>query len=189
MCIATLGLIGAGLGAAGSISSGFAAANAASYNAQVANNNATIARQNAAYSASATAAQTTEAGLKARQADAGVMAAAAANNLDVNTGSPADVETSQREIGNYDTAVTASRGAQQVYGYQSQAAGYQAQAGLDQSEVGSDIAGGFLKAGGSLLSGTPQTNALYAWMQPNGAGGTSLSGDASQTGATDLEFG
>lgn len=152
MCLATLALAGAGASAAGSVIGGVSQANAAAYQGQVAANNATTARRNAAYSASATAAQTEEAGLKARQQQGAVRTGIAANGLDVNSGSAVDVQQSQREISGLDTANVGARGAEQVYGYRTQAAGYQAQSELDQSQVAPDIIGGVLKGGGSLLA-------------------------------------
>lgn len=170
-------LIAAGVGAVGSLVGGIASGNAANYQAKIAENNAVIARQNAAHSAAATASQTEQAGLKARAQSAGVRAGIAANNLDVDTGSPVDVQTSQREIGALDTETVANRGAEEVYGYQSQAVGYQAQSKLDRSEAGSDYLGGVLKAAGglaanpsvdstfsSLMSGTPSVPSSYQWM-------------------------
>lgn len=192
MCPATIALVGVAASAAGALGTGISSAESASYQAQVAKNNAQIARQNAQYSAGAGAAQTETEGLKARAASAAVEAGEAANNLDVGSGSPADVLTSERELGALDTATVANRAAETVYGYQTQAAGFQAQSELDQSQVGWDIAGGLLKAGGdvgsnptadstlgSLLSPSSSTSAsganlTYTWMQGPLTGGTSL---------------
>lgn len=179
MCPATLALAAVAANAAGSILGGVTAAESASFQGQIAKNNATAAQQNAAYSAKASAAQTEQAGLKAAQQDAGVKAAGAANNLDVNTGSPLDIQESQRKLGVLDTATVANRGAEQVYGYATQERNFSAQAAADQAEVGPDIAGGVLKAAGSvaggvsqtsLLSGSPSVSAPYKWMASNDAG-------------------
>lgn len=177
MCPGTIALTAAAVSAAGAISGGIAQGNAANYQGQVAANNATIARQNATYSAGAAAATTERAGLKARAQDAGVRSGIAANGLDVNSGSAADVQTSQRELGALDTGTVANNGALQVYGYQTQATGYQAQSTLDKQEAGADVAGGFMKAAGtllanptvdsfgsSLLSGAPSLPSNYSWM-------------------------
>lgn len=186
MCPGTLALVTAAASAAGAIGGGIASANAAGYQGQVAANNAIIARQNAAYSASAASSQTQQAGMKARAQGANVRTGLAANGLDVNSGSPAEVQVGQREIGSLDTATVAARGAEQVYGYQAQATGYDAQSKLDQSEQGWDIAGGVLKAGGdllgnpsvdkglkglsSLLTGPSTVPAQFAWMQSGSTG-------------------
>lgn len=186
MCPGTLALVAAGAAAAGSVVKGVGSADAASYQATVARNNATIARQNAGYSAAAGSAEVTQEGLKTRAAGANVRAGLAANGLDVSTGSPADVQVGQREIGGLDTATVASRAAEQVYGYQTQATSYDAQANLDSAQVPFDIAGGALGAVGSLagnpsvqsgfsslLSGAPSVPDNYAWMQ-SGSSATEL---------------
>ena len=154
--------------------------------AQVAANNATIARQNEAYSAQATSVNTTQEGLKARAADAGVKEAAAANNLDVTSGSPAEVEVSQRELGALDVAQTASRGAQEVYGYGAQAANFEGQEKLESSQVAPDIAGGVLGATSSIIGGSPQVPGLYQWMQSSGGAGGS--NPTTAVGDTDVPY-
>lgn len=154
-----MALIGAGLMAAGAVSQGAASSQAANYSAQVAYNNAATARRNAQYAASASSAQVTQEGLKAAQRNAGVRVAAAANNLDVNTGSPASVEESQKQLGALDVATVASRGAEQVYGYETQATDFQAQGALDRSQARYDLVGGVLKGAGAL-AGNPSVDAL-----------------------------
>lgn len=174
----TLPLLGAGLMAGSSVLGGIASGNAANYQAQVASNNAQIARGYARYSAGAGATQIEEAGLKDRQQTAGVRAAAAANGVDVNSGSAADLQVSQRELGGLDQATTASRAAEAVYGYEAQAQSYGAQSKLDRSEALGDVVGGLLKGGGqlagaspnipeftSLASGEPSVPQTYQWMQ------------------------
>lgn len=186
MCPGTIALIGAGVSAAGAIGGGIAQGNAANYQAQVATNNAIIAKQNAGYSAGAASTGIEEAGLKARSQNAGVRAGLAANGLDVNTGSPAEVQTSERELSDLNTATVANNDALQVYGYQTQESGYTGQAKLDRSEATSDYAGGVLKAAGgllsnpsvdsfgsSLLSGAPSVPANYQWMATPGASNAS----------------
>jgi hypothetical protein len=155
MCPGTIALVATAASAASSIGGGIAAASSANYQGQVARNNAIISQQNAGYSASATSAATTQAGLKARAADANVKAAAAANNVDVNTGSPSNVETSQRELGGLDTATVTNRGAQQVYGYESQATSYEAQSKADFAQAPFDVIGGFVGAAGDVAKGIP----------------------------------
>ncbi len=137
----------------GDLLKGISSAESASYQAQVARNNAQIERQNAAYSAGATAADTERAGLEARAKLGGVRTALAANNLSVNSGSAANVQIGQRMLGNLDTATVASRGAREVYGYQTKATSFQSEANLKQAEVIPDIAGGVLGAAGDVASG------------------------------------
>ena len=168
-----LGPIGAGLGAGGSIMSGFAQANAAKYQATVASNNALIAEQNAQYAAGAGATQVENQELKEAQQQAGVRAGLAADGVDVNSGSAAKVQTSQREIGALDTSAVASHAAETVYGYRTQAQSYDAQSALDKAEVPGDIIGGFLKGGSIIGSAAP--NLPTGWMGGNPKG--ALAGD------------
>lgn len=174
-----------GLQAGGQVLGGIANANSAHYQAQVADNNATIAKQNANYAASAAAAQTERAGLKARAQFGAVRSGIAASGIDVNSGSAADTQVSQREIGNLDTQTVANNAALKVYGYQTQATNFTAQSGLDESQVGPDIIAGITSAAGSAashaelfssgstspsaISGAPSVPPDYAWMQ-NGTG-------------------
>jgi hypothetical protein len=173
-------LPGIGLGATlgGDIGGGIAQARAASYQAQVARNNALVESRNAAHAAQVTAVQTEDEGLKARSQGAQVRAGLAAQGVNVNSGSAADVQAGQRLIGALDQSTVANRGAEAVYGYQTEATGYQAQAKLDQAEVGSDVVGGILKGAGaaagespnipggiaSTISGSPSVPSAYQWM-------------------------
>jgi hypothetical protein len=181
-----MAIIGDAIKAGGQFLGGIAQGQADSYQAKVASNNAIAARQNAAYAASAGAAQTEEAGLKARNQAASVRAGQAAEGVDVNSGSAADVQTSQREIGALDTATVSNNAALEAYGYQSQATSFQAQANLDRAEAGyAPFAGAIQGAGtllsnpsvdssfSSLLSGTPSTPPNYQWMQSSGTGSSS----------------
>lgn len=186
-----LPLIALAASAGGQLAQGFGAANAANYQAAVAENNATIARGNAGYTAGAGATEIEDAGLKARSESAGVRSSLAANGVDVNTGSAAGVQVSQREIGQLDTETVANRAALDVYGYQTQATSYDAQAQLDRMQASGDILSGVLGAAGSvagnaqftsLLSSAPGLPSNYQWM-----GGNSAGGDAS--GAEDIGFG
>jgi hypothetical protein len=179
MCIATLALVGAGIGAAGQVMNGIAQGNAASYQAKVAQNNAIIEKQNAAYAASAGAAQTEQSGLAERGRQAKLRAGIAANGLDVNTGTPADLQTSSRELGLLDTQTVSNNAAKQAYGYEAKSTGYSAQAQLDEAQAGfAPIAGVIGAAGtllsnpsvdsgisGSLLSSNPSVGSNFQWMQ------------------------
>ena len=161
--------------------SGLSQANAAGYQAQIARNNAQIARQNAAYSAQAGSAQITAAGEKARQQQGAVRAAIAANGIDVSSGSAADVQVSQREIGALDVANVAQRAANTVYGYQTQASNFTAEAALEQSKVVPDILGGIL---GGVSSGL---STAHSWMggNPTNASGGDFGNPVSSSENTD----
>jgi hypothetical protein len=180
MCIATVTAIAAVTaavtGATAAVAGGIAQQRSANYQAQVARNNAVIAQQNAAHAASAGAAQTEAASMKAAQRQGLLRAALGANGLDVNSGSAADVQTGQRELGNLDAATTANNAALEVYGYQTQSGNQTAQSGLYGLEAAFAPAEGALKGAGILLSNSSVDSALA-----HGAndifGSSQLSGD------------
>lgn len=173
------------LGAVGSISQGNAAAAAAGqnarmseYQAQVARNNQIIANQNAEHEAEVGVEQAGRKSMEGAATGAKIKVATAANGIDPNSGSAARVAVSQREIAKLDTETVLNNSQQKVYGYRAQAANFGAQGGLDTmqenlqwNQVGSDITGGYLKAGSTLLSGASS-------MFGGGGGGGGFTGNA-----------
>lgn len=149
---AVLAVAGAGISAVGTIEQGQAASNAASYQATVAQNNAIIANQNADYAVKAGEATAAATSMKGAATSAAIKTSQAANGIDVNSGSAAVVQASQREKNVLDTETVMNNAELQAYGYRAAATGYTANAGLDtlqatQAPIGADIA-----AGGNLLS-------------------------------------
>lgn len=165
---AGVAIAGAAVSAYGSISSGIAQGKAASYQAQVAQNNSTIAQRNATYATQAGEAQATEKSLQNAQQLGKIKAAQAANGVDVNSGSAADVQASQREIGQVDTENTVQQSLLQAYGYRQQAATYAGQAGLDQAESSNDVEGGILSGAGGLLGSAGSVGTK--WLASQGGG-------------------
>lgn len=158
---ATGAVVSAGSAVAGGISQG----HALGYQAQVARNNATIAGQNAEYATQAGAVKTEQAGLKARAQLGQVRTSLAANGLDVNSGSAADVQTSQREIGALDQETVAHNAALETYGYKTQVAGYTDQSKLLNREAAFAPIEGAFKGLGSLISAAPGIADKFGWMQ------------------------
>jgi hypothetical protein len=152
MGLPALAFAGLGLSAIGTIGSGIAQSQAASYQAQVARQNAQTARENAQYAEEAGATQTQLAGRKAAAELGAVRAGFAANNIDVNSGSALDTQVSERQAGLLSQESVANNALLQAYGYRTQATGYQAQAGLLQGQAETAIPGSILSGGGSLLS-------------------------------------
>ena len=161
----TLGILGAGVSAAGSIVGGISSSNAAKYQAQVAENNALIERQNADYAMKAGEAQTEKSSLRGAANLAAIKASQAANGVDVNTGSNLDVQESARETNKLDTLTTLNNAQLQAYGYRTQATAFESQAQLDKSAANSDLIGGFLGVGGSLLGNASGLN--FKWGSPD----------------------
>jgi len=167
--LAIASVVAGGIGTAtsvlGAISSGEAQSQAAAYQAQVARNNATIASQNAEYATRAGNEKAEQASLAARQQDAAVRSAIAANDIDVNTGSAADVQAGQAEQGELNTNQTVTNAALTAYGYRSQSTNFTAEAGLEQAQSGYDATAGFVNAGGDLLSGASSLGFKWAGYQ------------------------
>ena len=130
-----LGLVGAGVSAVGSIEQGQAQSNAATYQAQVAQNNAIIEQQNAQYAVEAGQAKAQATSLKGAATSGKLKTAQAANNIDVNSGSAVNVQQSQRETNELDPETVLNNAELQAYGYRSQAVNDTAQAGLYSAEA------------------------------------------------------
>ena len=119
-----LPIVGAGLSAFGTLESGL-------YASQVSSNNAQIARQNADYTEKAGFAQAVNQSMKGAAAGARLKTELAANGVDVNTGSAADVETSQRAAATLDTENVLNNAELSAYGYTTQANNFEAQSQQD----------------------------------------------------------
>jgi hypothetical protein len=116
-----LGLVGAATSAIDTIESGQATANAASYQAQVAQNNAIIAEQNAAYASEAGLASAAATSMKGAAASGKVKATQAASGIDVNTGSAVNVQASERETNVLNTETVLNNAELRAYGYRARA--------------------------------------------------------------------
>lgn len=159
------GIAGAGVSAIGAISSGQAQAANANYQAQVAKNNATIAGQNAEYATQAGAVKAESTSLQARDQEAKVRVGLAASGIDVNSGSAADVETTQRETGSLSTQTVVDNAALQAYGYRTTGTSFTAEAGLDTAVAAQAPGAALLTGGGGLLSNISSVGNSYAKLQ------------------------
>lgn len=165
--LAATAAIGAGLSAVGSISSGIAQSQAASYNAAIARNNQIAAQQNATYAIEAGTAQEEATGQKSAAQLGAVKAGIAANNINVTSGSAADVQESQRETGLLSEENVVNNAALTAYGYQTQATSYGAQSQLYSSQAASAVPSSLLAAGGSLLSNVSGLPSKFGTMGAN----------------------
>jgi hypothetical protein len=165
--------------ALGSIAQGRAASASAKYNARVAGNNAEIALQNAQLASAEGAANVEKESLKTRAQVGSIKAAQAANGIDVNKGSAAEVQQSAAELGKLDALTIRSNAARHAYGYQTEATSDRAQAALDRSQAKYDTAAGYVKGGSTLLSSAAMagnSGAFDDWLNStsmNGGAGTS----------------
>jgi len=171
MCIATAaaiaGIAGSGVSALGALSTGSANAAMANYQAEVARNNQVTANQNAQYAIQAGNQAAATESLKGRAEGQHLKAEIAANAIDVNTGSAAQVEASQTEKAELDTETTRQNAALTAYGYRTAASGYGAEATLAQAQAGFDTTAGYLGAGASLLSGASNIGSKWAALNPS----------------------
>lgn len=159
------GLVGSGVTAMGDIEQGKAAQAAANYSAQVAQNNATIANQNKTVAAQQGEATAEQVGIANANKIGQIRAAYGAGEVDPNTGSAAQVEQSQRELGALSQSNTMYQSQLQQYGYAAQAEQFQSQAALDIFSGQQAVTAGLFGAGGSLLQGIGTFGSRYAYMQ------------------------
>ena len=157
--------------AVGAQQSAAAQKKAADYQAQVAANNATIANQNARYATQSGQAAATTQSLRNRAAIGALTASLAADNVDVNTGSAADVRTTQRELGQLDVETTVNNAALTAYGYKAQASGYTGQSALASAEASQAGTAGNIASAGDLLSGASSLGLKWAQLQNAGVFG------------------
>ena len=167
------GVAGTAISAVGTMEAAQAQSANASYQAQVARNNAQIAQENSAMAINAGETQAAAQGEKARAQVGGIIAAQGANNVDVNSGSAADVRTSSKELANVDTRTIMSNAAKQSFGYQVAASSDTAQAGLLTQEAGQAQTAGDIGSLGSFLSGISSVGGNWAKFQNLGTGATS----------------
>jgi hypothetical protein len=160
-----VGGIGAAVSAGGMVEQGRAQANAADYQAQVARNNALIAQQNATWTAQSGEAKVAAEGMKTAQRVGSAKAAQGASNIDVNTGSAANVRQAMGKVGATDALTIRSNTAREAYGYEVSGVSDIAQSQLltseaQQAPIGADIGGV-----GTFLSGASSVGGRYAAMQ------------------------
>ena len=164
--LADIGLVSslasAGIGAVGAIQQANASAASAKYNSEVASQNAKLAQQQATWASEAGNAQVSEQGAKTRAQVGGILAAQAANNVDVNSGSAVDVRSSASALGELNAINIRSDAARTAYGYETQASSDKAQSELDSSQAASDTIAGEVGAGSTLIGGIGNAAANYA---------------------------
>lgn len=155
----------------------------ASYNAQVAQNNATTALQEGDANA-------TQAAMKSKAQLGGIIAAQAANGIDVNSGSAVAVQSSARMEGQQDALSIRTNAARQAYSYDTQAASYTMQASLDTQEGENAETAGYIGTATSLLQGASSAYSSYAKADTAGSGNsTSVSGLTSYSGWSTEAYG
>lgn len=161
----TLSEVGSGIAALGSVASGIASGNEAAYQAHVATQNAKIANQNSQGATEAGDIKAQQIGLRAAAEEGSIKASEGAGGIDVNTGSAADVQSSERVLGENAQQTTRYNAALQAYGYQTQAKSDEAQAGLYDTEAETAPIAGAVSGAGSLIGGFGSAGLKYASWQ------------------------
>lgn len=188
MSVSNSTVAGVGLGAnlLGGVFSAFGAGKTAAaqksqadYNAAVSRVRAQIDTQNAEYSRQEGELQAQRYGLQAGQRMGQIKAAQASSGLDVNSGSAAQVQASQRTITGIDLDTIRSNAAKTAYNYDVQSSFDTAQAGL-YTMVGQDAtAAGAINIGSTILGTAGSVSAK--WLQ-----GTQMGLFGGQSGSNQL---
>ena len=168
--LAIMGIAGAGMQAVGAVESGDAAKASSDYQAQVARNNALIATQNETWEAQSGAAKETAEGMKTADAVGKTKAAQGASNIDVNTGSAADVRTAESKLGALDALTIRSNTSRKAYGYAVQSESDTAEAGLLQQQGSQQQTAGDISGVADFLSGASSVGGKYANLQLGNTG-------------------
>ena len=177
-----------GVGILGSVESARAQSESAAYSAQVARTNETIAQQTAAAALQAGEANATAQSLRSRAILGQAIAGEAASGIDPYTGSAADVNITNRELGALNTAQTLNNAQLQAYGYRTQATSFGAQAGLEQAQSEQATQAGAIGAVGSLASGAASLGSKWAVFQAAGVPGFGGTGSPTPAGPYDGSF-
>ena len=98
-----------------------------------------------------------------------MVAAEAANNVDVNSGSALDVQVSQRETGMEDVDQIRNNALLQAYGYNVAGTGFTAQSILDTATASNTSSQIPVLAGSDLLSGAAKGGSQYVQAMQVGA--------------------
>lgn len=188
--LAIAGIAGTAISAAGQLSSGMAAGEAAGYKAQVAANNAETLKKNARMDMQAGEVAAVNRGLKTRAALGNAKATQGASGIDVNSGSAADVRAGAEEIGMLDALTVRSDAAKRAYGDLVGAQSQEEQGNLYTMEGEQAEKAGIIGAAGTLLSGASTVGGNFAkWQGKFGGGATAVGDTSSMSLAEQLQAG
>lgn len=152
----------AGVSAYGAMQQGAAAQKAANYQSAVAQNNATIQKQNADTATQVGDVQAENKLMESGQHAASIRAAAGANGLDANTGTPLNLQSDTAKIGQVDAMTIRNNASRQAYGFQVQGMSDTAQSQLDIAQGQNASAAGTIGAFSSVLSGASSVSDKWA---------------------------
>lgn len=148
-----LAIGGTVLTAAGQIQQAQATGAANNYNAQVAEMNATLADRRAKDALERGKIEEQRKRQDVARITGQQVAASAANGIDLTFGSPLDTIVDTAVLGELDALTIRSNTYRESYDYKVQGVNQRAQAGLNRMQADSAITGGYLNAGGTVLTG------------------------------------
>jgi hypothetical protein len=152
----------AAIGAVGASNTGQAQQGAANYNAAIADRNAKIASENATHAGQAGEQQAAMSEMKTRAAVGAMKANQAASGVDVNSGSPLDVQSSAASLGELDAISIRSKATRDAYGYTNQSTSFTEQGQLDRSTGGNAAAAGDINAATTFLGSAGDAGLNFA---------------------------
>lgn len=161
-------LAGGLLSAYGAEKSGQASQQMYNYQASVSKINADIDRQNSEWTLTQGETQATQYGMKAAQQRGQIVASQGASGLDVNSGSNAKVQSSQKAITDIDLAQIRSNAGKTAYDYRTKATMDENQATLYTQAGANAKSAGDISALGSIIGTAGSVSSK--WIQGNTAG-------------------
>ncbi|MDB5405404.1 MAG: hypothetical protein JWL84_316 [Rhodospirillales bacterium] len=169
-------VIGTGVSMYGASVQADAANNQAQYQAQVAQNNQIIANRQATAATQAGEIQAQTKLLQTAAMEGKVRAAAAANGLDPNQGTPVDLQSDTAKLGTLDALTIRNNAARTAYGYQIQAGNAQGQQGLALAAGQNAESAGSLNMFSDFLSGASSVSSKWSSYKTNIASNPTGSG-------------
>lgn len=148
-----LSAIGTGVAMYGQMQQADAASAAAKYQAQVAANNATIAKQNADATIEAGKVAEQQQRMKTAALIGSQRAAMAANGVRLDSGSALDIQSDTATMGELDALTVRNNAARQAWAYEAQATNFNAQSQLSNAQAGWAQSAGLVSGAGTLLGG------------------------------------
>lgn len=160
--------LGGGVAAYGAMEKGKSNAQMYNYKAGVAQINQQLAEQNADYQLRAGEIKAQHSGMKTAQQVGAIRAAQSGSNLDINSGTVAQVRESQHDIGIHDQETIRANAARAAYGYEIEAVKYKTEQGMNLTAAKQSKRAGTIDAIASLLGTAGSVSGK--WMQGSQAG-------------------
>jgi hypothetical protein len=158
---AILAIGSAVIGGIGQMQQANAQADAAAYNAQIADMNAQISQNRARDAVERGMTEEQQKRQQVARIKGSQMAAMAANGMDIGFGSALDTLVDTAMLGELDALTIRQNSERESYDFKVQAANQTAQGNLNRMEASSARTGGYLAAAGTILGGAG--NAYKSW--------------------------